>query len=111
MNILLLVMLGWSIVLHSAGMVLVWLRPVSTGLPKYGMSLLARNWTVYTGIPVMFLASRSAQMGTVWSLQGQMVLRTYTLRLDDLVALARSRVTRSLSGDECCTFLFMDTCP
>ena len=38
-------------------------------------------------------------------------VRTYTLGLDDLVDLARSRVTRSLTEDECRTFLHMDACP
>jgi WD40 repeat protein len=37
--------------------------------------------------------------------------RIYLLRLEDLVALAKQRVTRSLTNEECQQYLHMDTCP
>ncbi len=37
--------------------------------------------------------------------------RVYIVDLDDLVALARSKVTRALSAEECQKFLHQDTCP
>ena len=37
--------------------------------------------------------------------------RVYALRLEDLVALARSRVTRALTTDECRKYLHVETCP
>lgn len=41
---------------------------------------------------------------------GRMV-NIYPLDVDTLLAMARTRLTRSLTPDECKTFLYMDTCP
>jgi WD40 repeat protein/DNA-binding XRE family transcriptional regulator len=38
-------------------------------------------------------------------------LRIFSLRLEDLVALAQTRVTRALTVDECRKFLHQETCP
>lgn len=38
-------------------------------------------------------------------------LRVYALPLDDIVAIAKSRVTRALTTDECQKFLHVDKCP
>ena len=38
-------------------------------------------------------------------------VRVYALELDELVALAKSRVTRSLTTEECQEYLHMDQCP
>jgi WD40 repeat protein/DNA-binding SARP family transcriptional activator len=38
-------------------------------------------------------------------------VRLYLMRIDDLVRLARSRVTRSLTSEECRIFLHRETCP
>jgi WD40 repeat protein/DNA-binding SARP family transcriptional activator len=42
---------------------------------------------------------------------GDYAVRIYELRLDDLVALARSRVTRNLTRDECQQYLHQEQCP
>jgi len=39
------------------------------------------------------------------------VIRVYTLKVEDLLALARSRVTRSLTLAECQKFLHGNICP
>ena len=39
------------------------------------------------------------------------MLRIYALPLDDIVAIAKSRVTRTLTLDECQKFLHVDKCP
>jgi hypothetical protein len=39
------------------------------------------------------------------------LVRVYLLRIDDLVALARSRVTRPLTVDECGEYLGASSCP
>jgi WD40 repeat protein len=39
------------------------------------------------------------------------IVRVYLLSLDDLVELARSRITRSLTSEECQKYLHMDACP
>jgi hypothetical protein len=38
-------------------------------------------------------------------------VRIYVLDTDDLVALARSRVTRPLTAEECQKYLHVDECP
>jgi hypothetical protein len=38
-------------------------------------------------------------------------VRLYVVKPDDLLALARSRVTRSLTTDECRKYLHVDQCP
>jgi WD40 repeat protein len=38
-------------------------------------------------------------------------IRVYALRLEELVALARQRLTRSLTDDECRRYLHLDACP
>jgi WD40 repeat protein len=43
--------------------------------------------------------------------RGQQIVRTYLLRLEDIVALAKSRVTRSLTTEECQQYLHVDECP
>ena len=42
---------------------------------------------------------------------GGEIVRTYLLRLEDIVALAKSRVTRSLTTEECQKYLHMEACP
>lgn len=39
------------------------------------------------------------------------VMRLYFTRMEDVLALAGSRITRSMTGEECKTYLHMDTCP
>ena len=39
------------------------------------------------------------------------LLRLYLLKIEDLMALARSRVTRSLTTDECQKYLHVEACP
>ena len=38
-------------------------------------------------------------------------IRTYVLGVDEFIALAQSRVTRSLTTEECQTYLHLDECP
>jgi hypothetical protein len=37
--------------------------------------------------------------------------RIYALPLDDILAMAKSRVTRALTTDECRTYLHVEQCP
>ena len=39
------------------------------------------------------------------------IARVYAVRIDDLVARAKARLTRQLTNDECQQFLHMATCP
>jgi hypothetical protein len=38
-------------------------------------------------------------------------VRVYLLSIEELVALARSRLTRGLTDEECQQYLHVDTCP
>ena len=38
-------------------------------------------------------------------------VRVYALRLEDLVKIAQSRVTRELTTEECQTYLHVEQCP
>ena len=41
----------------------------------------------------------------------QTELRVYALRLEELVALAQHRLSRTLTDDECRRYLHVETCP
>jgi WD40 repeat protein/class 3 adenylate cyclase len=43
--------------------------------------------------------------------QGQEIVRTYLLHLEDIVTLAKTRVTRSFTTEECQKYLHMARCP
>ena len=81
---------------------------------------LAKVWDVSTGEELASLYGNTGNVfGVSFSPDGNRLatagadgaVRTYTLRLNDLVDLARSRVTRMLTDEECRTFLHMDSCP
>ena len=91
-----------------------------TRLASSSFDRLAKVWDVSTGEELASLYGNSGNVfGVSFSPDGNRLatagadgtVRTYTLRLNDLVALARSRVTRSLTEEECRTFLHMDSCP
>ncbi|HEY5729789.1 MAG TPA: BMP family ABC transporter substrate-binding protein [Anaerolineales bacterium] len=46
--------------------------------------------------------------GKLLAIGGDNGVRVYLLQLDDLIALAHTRVTRSLNGDECLKYLHLD---
>jgi WD40 repeat protein/DNA-binding SARP family transcriptional activator len=80
-----------------------------------------RLWDAATGQELLNLAQHTDMVGGV-SLSpdgsrlasGGMVdgtVRVYALRLEELVALAQERVTRSLTDDECRRYLHLEACP
>ncbi|MFZ5909645.1 MAG: AAA family ATPase [Chloroflexota bacterium] len=91
-----------------------------TRLASASFDRLAKVWDVSTGEELVSLYGNIGNVfGVSFSPDGNRLatagadgtVRIYTLRLDDLVALARSRVTRTLTEEECRTFLHMDACP
>jgi len=91
-----------------------------TRLASASFDRLAKVWDVSTGEELASLYGNTGNVfGVSFSPDGNRLatagadgtVRTYILRLDDLVALARSRVTRLLTEEECRTFLHMDSCP
>ena len=85
-----------------------------------GFDRLAKVWDVSTGEELaslfgntsnVFGVSFSPDCNHLATAGADGTLRTYTLQLDDLIDLARSRVTRSLTDDECHIFLHKSACP
>jgi WD40 repeat protein/transcriptional regulator with XRE-family HTH domain len=81
---------------------------------------LAKVWDVSTGKEIVTLYGNHGNVfGVSFHPEGTRLatagadgtVRTYTLQIDDLVELARSRVTRSLTNEECKQFLHQDICP
>jgi WD40 repeat protein len=88
-------------------------------LASGGADKITRIWDVATGqenlsLPGHFepvnkiLFSRDGQRLTTATRQGETLV--YALDLKDLVAVARSRVTRAMTPEECRKFLHMESC-
>jgi len=82
----------------------------------------AKIWNVATGQEILTLpGSQGGAYGVAFRpLDGGSqiavasndgVVRVFLLQNDELIALARSRVTRSLTGAECKKYLHLDQCP
>lgn len=79
----------------------------------------AHIWDASTGQEVLTLNGNPAGTNVVaFSPDGSSIalasdkdVRVYLLRIDDLMALAKTRVTRSLTQEECSKYLHVDVCP
>lgn len=94
--------------------------PDGTLLASASFDRLAKVWDVATGEELLSLYGNTGNVfGVSFNPDGQYLatagadgtVRTYSLRLEELVALARSRVTRPLTSEECRKYLHMDECP
>jgi WD40 repeat protein/transcriptional regulator with XRE-family HTH domain len=81
---------------------------------------LAKVWDVGTGDELFSLYGNTGNVfGVSFSPDGERLatagadgsIRTYTLQLDQLTALARDRLTRTLTDEECREFLHTEVCP
>ena len=81
---------------------------------------LAKVWDVANGEELFSLYGNTSNVfGISFSQDSQALataggdgtVRLFTLRLEDLVALAQTRVTRALTVEECRKFLHVETCP
>lgn len=81
---------------------------------------LAKVWDVTTGEELASLYGNASNVfGVAFSPDGNQLatagadgtIRTYTLQMEDLIALVKSRLTRSLTEEECRKFLYVDSCP
>lgn len=77
-------------------------------------------WDVRNGEELLTLLGHTGRVfgvaispdGTRLATAGQDgISRIYLLKIDELVMLARSRLTRSLTADECQKYLHMEECP
>jgi WD40 repeat protein len=63
------------------------------------------------GFDIDFTPDGTRIISTLEDEQGRPIVRVYLLKLEDIVALAKSRLTRSLTTEECQQYLHMETCP
>jgi WD40 repeat protein len=89
-------------------------------LASAGFDRLAKVWDLSTGDELFSLYGNASNVfGASFSPDGNQLatagadgtIRTYTLRIDDLIALAKSRLTRSLTDEECRKYLHAKVCP
>lgn len=79
----------------------------------------AKVWDALTGKEILTLYAPASLTGVAFSPDGSQLAvgsrdgttRIYLLRLEDLVTLAKSRLTRTLTIDECQTYLHAAQCP
>ena len=94
--------------------------PDGTKLASAGFDRLAKVWDVKNGSEIFSLYGNTSNVfGVSFSPDGRQLatagadgsLRTFTLDLDQLIALAQSRLTRTLTAAECQKYLHTETCP
>jgi WD40 repeat protein len=94
--------------------------PDGTRLATVGFDNTTRLWDASTGQELLILTGnelntasvRFSPDGTRLAVSGgDGTVRIYVLPVEDLMALARMRVTRSLTDEECRQYLHLDQCP
>jgi WD40 repeat protein len=91
----------------------------SARLASAAMDALAKVWDLETGEEIATFYGNEGQLariditpdGTTVAVGSNGLVRIYTVDTEELVALARSRVTRSLTTEECQKYLHVDECP
>ena len=105
---------------HRSGINDVDFSPDGSRLATASFDLTARVWDLADGQELLSLSLHTNFLTSVaFSPDGKRLVTTgadgttrlYALDLDELVALARQRVTRSLTDDECRRYLHLDACP
>ncbi len=89
-------------------------------LASVGFDSLAKVWDVESGQELMTLFGTTGNVfGVAFSPDGRHLAtaggdgtaRIYTLEMDELIKLARERVTRALTAEECRIYLHTEQCP
>ncbi|HYN89527.1 MAG TPA: hypothetical protein VER55_13415, partial [Ardenticatenaceae bacterium] len=103
---------------HSEMVTGVVFSPDGERLATSGWDGLAKLWDSTSGEEILTLYGDGARLhslaftpdGYYVATAGDTGVRVYVLRVGELIALARSRLTRSLTTAECQTYLQVDEC-
>jgi WD40 repeat protein len=113
----------WSIAAHVVIIPYVQYTPDGSAIVTAGRNdSLIRVWDPATGERIAeFVTDRDAERLPFFdissdgrhmiALGGDDTLRAYTLDTDELIEIAKDRVTRSFTEDECRAYLHMEACP
>jgi WD40 repeat protein len=104
---------------HSGDVTSVSVSPDGTRLGTSSEDGTAKVWDATTGEELLTLSGHGRIFDVAFSPDGRHLgtagqdgmVRLYVLPIEELMALARSRVTRSLTSEECRQFLHVDECP
>jgi WD40 repeat protein len=67
--------------------------------------------TLPGGFDIEFTPDGTRVISATFDEQARQIVRMYLLKLEDIVALAKTRVTRSLTTEECRQYLHVEACP
>ena len=105
---------------HFGNVMKIMFSPDGSQLATAGWEGQTKLWDAATGRELLTLADQKAQLlnlafspdGAYLATAGMDGLtQVYVLRLKDLLSMAKSRLTRSFTLEECQRFLHMDACP
>jgi WD40 repeat protein len=105
---------------HTGNVIRLAFSPDGTRLATASFDSTAKVWDAATGQELLTLFGNATNVsGVAFSPDGRRLItsgfdgtaRIYVLPIEELVALAQSRVTRSLTTEECQRFLHVDACP
>ena len=104
---------------HSACVGELAFSPDSARLASSSPDQTTRIWDLSTGQEVLTLPQGAIYSHLAFSPDGTRLasanvhgaLQVYLVRMEDLVALAKSRLTRSLTSEECQQYLHVEQCP
>src|SRR5438876_815629 len=105
---------------HTAEVRGVAFSPDGTRLATTSRAKIAKVWDAASGRELLTLAGHTDTVwGVAFSPDGTRLatasedktVRVYAMHIEDMMALARMRVTRSLTAEECQKYLHMEQCP
>lgn len=105
---------------HRGGLLDLAFSPDGKRLATGSIDGTTRIWDAETGVELFALTGHTADVsGVAFSPDGRLLAtsgydataRVYAVAIDDLIELARARVTRPLSREECRKYLLVEACP